>query len=326
MTYITILTGKLGSGKTTILNNILRTKPVNKNVEVIINEISPLNVDKNLLTNPYNVTEISNGCTCCTKSEDLKKAIKNSRQERNPDMIIIETTGVANPDNFVKSLNLEDTYHANIVLVIDLYRLAGSNGFGKTTLENSRNATTIILSKSDLVSRDVLEKAIVNLRKANPGALIKTSKNGSITYDDVQTPGKPLHQKIEEKSPVKELLYQLFPELKNQHKSSSQVFSFETKSEMNTQKLEAFISRLPKKVDRAKGIIKTRNGSTRFNYAAGLLRMEEAPGNVKTSKIVLIGRISWQDKINYMREFWKMRSEREISLPEIYANIKLLFA
>ncbi len=326
MTLITIITGRLGSGKTTILNNILRTKPVNKNVEVIINEISPLNVDKSLLSSPYQVTEISNGCTCCTKSEDLKKAINTSRQNRNPDTILIETTGVANPSNFVTSLGLEDTYFTNIVLVIDLYKFAETKGFSKSTLNNARNATTIVLSKADLVSGNVLENALVKLKNASPNAKIITSNNGSISYDDIQFRGNPVQRVPVKKNPFKEFIYYLFPEMKNQHKSTSQVFSFETKSRINPQKLESFISRLPRKIDRAKGVIKTSSGSIKFNYAVGLLRMENSPEQTRTSKIVLIGRMTWQDKIRYMRAFWNMRKEQAMPLPEIYSNLKLLFA
>ncbi len=326
MTLITIITGRLGSGKTTILNNILRTKPVHKNVDIIINEISPLNVDKSFLTSPFQVTEISDGCTCCTKSEDLKRAINNSMNNRNPDMIIIETTGVANPSNFVTSLDLEDTYFTNIVFVIDLYKFTETNGFSKTTLRNASNATTIILSKADLVSGNILENALLKLKKASPDAKIVASNNGNISYEDIQVQGKPVRRVPATKNPLKEFIFYLFPELKNQHKSTAQVFSFETKSAMNSRVLESFISRLPRNIDRAKGIIKTTNGSVKFNYAVGLLRMENSLEQPKTSKIVLIGRMTLHDKIRYMRAFWNMRKEHEMHLPEIYSNLKLLFA
>ena len=101
---ITILTGYLGAGKTTLMNHILTNQEGYK-VAVIVNDIGEVNIDAKLISDggfiqeedKGNVVPLSNGCICCTLKEDLMKQIVDILKTRKFDYILIEASGICEP-------------------------------------------------------------------------------------------------------------------------------------------------------------------------------------------------------------------------------------
>ena len=100
---VTVLSGFLGAGKTTVLSHILNNRD-NKKVAVIVNDMSEINIDAAIVQNEVSLNrseekliEMSNGCICCTLREDLLEEVTKLAQQGRFDYLVIESTGISEP-------------------------------------------------------------------------------------------------------------------------------------------------------------------------------------------------------------------------------------
>ncbi len=207
---VTLLSGFLGSGKTTLLNHILHNKEGLK-VAVIVNDMSEVNVDANLVKNQHTLSrteeklvEMSNGCICCTLREDLMIEVEKLARENRFDYLLIENTGIGEPVPVAQTFSFTDeekgidlskfSYIDTLVTVVDCFNFF--KDFGSNELLTERKisnmegddrtivnlltdqiefANVIILNKTDLIDKKSLGLLKAAIQKLNPGAKIISS-------------------------------------------------------------------------------------------------------------------------------------------------------
>ncbi|MCA6473556.1 MAG: GTP-binding protein [Chitinophagaceae bacterium] len=217
---VTVLSGFLGAGKTTLLNHILHNKE-NMKVAVIVNDMSEVNIDAQLIENENilsrteeKLVELSNGCICCTLREDLMQEVEKLAKEKRFDYLIIESTGISEPVPVAQTFSFIDeengidlsqfSYIDTMVTVIDCLNFF--NDFGTNELLKDRNlsnmegdyrtivnlltdqiefANVIILNKTDLVDTKTTELLKAAIHKLNPGAKIISSSFGKVAPREI---------------------------------------------------------------------------------------------------------------------------------------------
>jgi G3E family GTPase len=171
---VTVLTGYLGAGKTTVLNRVLSEEHGRK-YAVIVNEFGEIGIDNELVVNAdEEVFEMNNGCICCTVHGDLIRIIGNLLKRKGQlDGILIETTGLADPAPVAQTFFVDEEVRArakldSIVTVVDAKHLAARLEDSHETAEQIAFADTILVNKVDLVAADELAQIESRIRALNP--------------------------------------------------------------------------------------------------------------------------------------------------------------
>ncbi len=178
---VTIVTGFLGSGKTTLVNRILR-EPHGARLAVIENEFGEVGVDAEFLTRSgeETIVQLANGCLCCNVRGDLAQAlhrIATTAQSEGLafDRVLIETTGLADPgpviQTFLAETSIEAFFHLDGVVTVVDARHARTQAERVEFQAQIGYADRIVLSKADLVSAEArawLEDALAQLNPRAP--------------------------------------------------------------------------------------------------------------------------------------------------------------
>ena len=214
---ITILTGYLGAGKTTLMNHILTNQEGYK-VAVIVNDIGEVNIDAKLISDggfiqeedKGNVVPLSNGCICCTLKEDLMKQIVDILKTRKFDYILIEASGICEPLPIAQTITMLSSSMEqyglppicrldNVVTVVDALRLRDEFNCGDNLVkkeieeEDIENlliqqiefCNKIILNKVDELSEDELNKVKAIIRSLQPKAEIIETNFGKVDVNKI---------------------------------------------------------------------------------------------------------------------------------------------
>ena len=286
---VTVLSGFLGSGKTTLLNHILHNKEGLK-VAVIVNDMSEVNVDANLVKSENTLSrteeklvEMSNGCICCTLREDLMIEVERLANENRFDYLLIESTGISEPIpvaqtfSFISEENGIDlsrfSYVDTMVTVVDSFNFF--KDFGSPETLSDRNLTNIegdhrtivnlltdqiefanviILNKSDLVTKDEISILNTIIKKLNPSAKIIESTFSKIDINEIINTGQFNFEEAEQSAGWLEELN------KDEHKPETEEygissFVFRDKRPFDPEKFWNYIQKgFPLSVIRSKGL------------------------------------------------------------------------
>ena len=188
---VTLITGFLGSGKTTLIARLLRHPGMNR-VAVVINEVGEIGIDHDLVTmSSENVSLLANGCLCCTVRTDLQDTLRELFGQRRAgqipdfDRVVIETTGLADPAPVIQTLASDTMLGAQyrldgVVTLVDAVNGAGQLREQPEAAKQAAVADLIVVSKEDLATPGQVAALVASLREINAHAAVRHSVMGEI--------------------------------------------------------------------------------------------------------------------------------------------------
>ena len=220
---VTVLSGFLGAGKTTVLSHILNNRQ-GKKIAVIVNDMSDINIDSSIIKNEVSLShreekliEMTNGCICCTLREDLLIEVNRLARDERFDYLVIESTGISEPLPVAETFTFSDENGVSLsdvalldtmVTVVDAINFLKDYDEAKYLQETGESlgeedersvadllidqiefADVILISKTDLVKERDIEKLNAILRTLNRHARIIPIKNGNVDVENVINTG-----------------------------------------------------------------------------------------------------------------------------------------
>ena len=220
---VTVLSGFLGAGKTTVLSHILNNRQ-GKKVAVIVNDMSEINIDAAMVQSEVSLShqeeklvEMSNGCICCTLREDLLLEVNKLAKDGRFDYLVIESTGISEPLPVAETFTFADENGVSLsdvatldtmVTVVDAVNFLNDYNSAKNLQdtneslgeEDERNvsdllvdqvefADVLLISKTDLVSNADIERLTAILKALNTHARIVPISLGNVNINDVLNTG-----------------------------------------------------------------------------------------------------------------------------------------
>lgn len=183
---ITLLFGFLGSGKTTLAQRILEQWGPKRKLALIVNEFGDVGVDGEILKgNGIDMVELSSGCLCCTLRGSLLSAIEELAARKPLEHIVIEATGVAEPEQMLEDF-ADPAFRAKfeigpITTVLDAPKYPKIRGMlGEFFDAQIEKADVVVLNKIDLADAASLESVREEVRELNPGAVLLFAERGDI--------------------------------------------------------------------------------------------------------------------------------------------------
>ncbi len=270
---VTVLSGFLGAGKTTVLSHILNNRD-SKKVAVIVNDMSEINIDAATVRNDISLSrseeklvEMSNGCICCTLREDLLVEITELAQAGRFDYLVIESTGISEPlpvaETFTfadeNGVSLSDIAHLDtMVTVVDAVNFLkdfdearylqetgeslGDEDERSVTdllIEQVEFADVILISKTDLVDKSHIDRLTAILKTLNTEATIYPITQGQVETDKVLNTGLFSFERAEEAPGwLKEMRGEHIPESEEYGISS---YSYEARRPFHPEKFYHFL-------------------------------------------------------------------------------------
>ena len=220
---VTVLSGFLGAGKTTVLSHILNNRQ-NKKVAVIVNDMSEINIDASMVKNEVSLShseeklvEMSNGCICCTLREDLLLEVNKLAKDNKFDHLVIESTGISEPLPVAETFTFADENGVSLsevakldtmVTVVDAVNFLKDYEDAKYLQDTGESlgeddersvadllvdqiefADVILISKTDLVKADDITKLKAILKNLNTNARILPITMGKVEIEEVLDTG-----------------------------------------------------------------------------------------------------------------------------------------
>ena len=188
---VTVVTGFLGSGKTTLINRILGEQHGRK-IAVIVNEFGEVSIDGQIIVqeDQEDLVEFNNGCLCCTVRGDLIDTLSKLQERSELDAILIETTGLADPAPVASTFFLADEIKSKIkldsfVALADAVNLEQNLLQSEEAQEQIAFADIILINKTDLVTKEQLKVIESLIRQTNKIAKIYFTENSNADLDKV---------------------------------------------------------------------------------------------------------------------------------------------
>ena len=284
---VTVLSGFLGAGKTTVLSHILNNRE-GKKVAVIVNDMSELNIDSAIVQSEVSLNrseeklvEMSNGCICCTLREDLLEEVTKLAQERRFDYLVIESTGISEPLPVAETFTFADEDGVSLsdvadldtmVTVVDAVNFLKDYDEAKSLQDTDESlgeedersvadllvdqvefSDVILISKTDIASPSDVDRLTAILKTLNTDAKIVPIAQGQVNIDEVLSTGLFNFERAQQAPGwLKEMRGEHVPETEEYGIGS---FSYEARRPFHPEKFHQFLHSTDKygKLIRSKG-------------------------------------------------------------------------
>jgi len=284
---VTVLSGFLGAGKTTVLSHILNNRE-GKKVAVIVNDMSEINIDSAIVQSEVSLNrseeklvEMSNGCICCTLREDLLEEVTKLAQERRFDYLVIESTGISEPLPVAETFTFADEDGVSLsdvadldtmVTVVDAVNFLKDYDEAKSLQDTGESlgeedersvadllvdqvefSDVILISKTDLASPSDVDRLTAILKTLNTDAKIVPIAQGQVNIDEVLSTGLFNFERAQQAPGwLKEMRGEHVPETEEYGIGS---FSYEARRPFHPEKFHQFLHSTDKygKLIRSKG-------------------------------------------------------------------------
>jgi G3E family GTPase len=284
---VTIVTGFLGSGKTTIISSLIDFL-LHDGVKVayIKNEIGAQDIDGKLIRGKHiDTRELLNGCICCTLTGQLYHAITELVETIHPDRIIIEASGVADPSAIAMLITSHPlVYRDGVIGVIDVVNFEGYKDLSLTARRQAQFTDLIVFNKVEMVSLDRKKSVVGFIRELNDISPI------------VEAPHGVLDPQLAFGITSSEKIWSHISNDTQMHEShltdeSIGTVHFTHSGFMDKKKLSEVMEGLPANIIRIKGFIQTRDGVYLVNKVGihSIFVKEQTLSGEKDNHIVCIG-------------------------------------
>ena len=284
---VAIVTGFLGSGKTTLVNHILAQQHGLK-IAVMVNEIGEIAIDNALIVGAADdMVELANGCICCSINNDLVDAIfRVLHREPAVDCLIVETSGLADPLPIV--LTFLRSEFRDLLRVDSIVAVADAESFSldlfdsKAAINQLRYADVVLLNKCDLAGPEAAAGVEEKIRAVSDGARIVRTTRAQIPLPLILGAGLFRSERY-------------LADHDHDHLAADgfEAVSFESRQPLVADRFQSFLEALPVNVFRAKGILTIDGADKRhlFHLVGRRFTLDEAPASgPRRTRLVLIGR------------------------------------
>ncbi len=301
----TIVTGLLGSGKTTFVRSFL--KGGREKAVVLVNDFGQAGIDGEIISaGGIEAIELPSGCVCCTLRFDLITTLQRAVREFSPDHLVIEPSGVASPSGVLEALESAGIGSATVVGIVDAVEFAelyGSGMYGSFLREQVERSDVLLVNKVDIAREEAIAAAERLIQEINPRAVLMRTVNAVLEHP------LPLGERTEVRGGVREVNIHPLPLRERPAPESpgqgggargapGKHFCFETHSFTLQQRFPLSTFRtlisdlalgLYGNVVRAKALVQTDEGPYRFDLVYG--RVDAAPfgQEIAGSRLVVIG-------------------------------------
>ncbi|MFC0552338.1 CobW family GTP-binding protein [Planotetraspora thailandica] len=303
---VTVLTGFLGSGKTTLVNRIL-TEQHGLRIAVIENEFGEVGIDDALVLDAEEeIFEMNNGCICCTVRGDLIRILGALMRKRDRfDHILIETTGLADPAPVAQTFFMDDEIAAQlrldaIVTLVDAAHLlqhldeVKPEGVENEAVEQIAFADRVVLNKTDLVRQETIDEVVSRIRAVNALVEIIPAQHAEIDLRRVLDVGAFDLDRVLKDDPA------FLTETEHQHDATVTSVGIDVPGELDEDRLNGWLGNLLRTkgadIFRSKGIVAIAGESRQYVFQGVHMLLDGEFGRdwredeTRRNRLVFIGR------------------------------------
>jgi G3E family GTPase len=304
-----IITGFLGSGKTTFLNHFIQQR-LPERLLVIENECGETNLDSDLVMDGVEeVVELSAGCLCCSLSDGLLDILEVASEKREEyDRIVIETTGIADPSSLMQVFLADPRVGRvfeleQIICLVDAGLLEDWLEEAEEALRQVALADVILINKKDTVAPAYLPQLKSTVESINPQAYVFTGELGVFPVEQVMQVGSTRAESVEERTHTAarhhhETHHYEHPHINNSHRITTFTLTFDRPFDLDGLSLELIrlVNLYRHQVYRVKGIMAIPDYPNRVilqSVRTSFVATDGSPwkvGELRESKLVFIGR------------------------------------
>lgn len=318
-TKILLITGFLGSGKTTLMKNILSWETDLSGTVVIVNELGKVGIDGALLQNSgSDVIELTSGCICCTMKLGLIETLKDVWQRFNPKRILLEATGVAEPNSVasvLQDVDLNRVMHVqNIITVLDIRFWVARDRFGSFFMNQLEQANLILLNKVDTAEEATVAKSLEELhgtfpkRQVVPTSFCEVDPEILWVEDHGNTTGEELFEfyrpilasRAEQEKDSPHSTHDELP-LSHNEANGFVTFSFRESKPFDERCFERFLEQVDWELFRIKGLVRFPDRTVLLNFAGGRGESEPWDGDQGTSLAFVGWRVAEVEVIEQLK-------------------------